>query len=93
MASFLGTNVNFLHPLHALGRVQISIDIFSFSAAYTDLASLAALSRYTCGQLYYIPGFNIARDGVRLLAEIEHNLTRTTGAAEADKVTDGRIDR
>jgi hypothetical protein len=29
-----------------------------------DLASLGALPRYTCGQLYYYPAFNARRDHV-----------------------------
>ena len=29
-----------------------------------DLASLGALPRYTCGQLYYYPAFNARRDQV-----------------------------
>lgn len=29
-------------------RQQISIDAFCFSAAYTDLASIGALPKYTC---------------------------------------------
>ncbi len=29
-----------------------------------DLASLGALPRYTCGQLYYYPSFNARRDQV-----------------------------
>ena len=33
---------------------------------YMDLASLGALPRYTCGQLYYYPAFNARRDQVRL---------------------------
>ena len=31
---------------------------------YMDLASLGALPRYTCGQLYYYPAFNARRDQV-----------------------------
>ncbi len=32
-------------------KAQISVDIFSFSSQYMDLASMAALSRYTCGNV------------------------------------------
>ncbi|KAK9811733.1 hypothetical protein WJX72_009241 [[Myrmecia] bisecta] len=60
-------------------RVQISVDVFSFSSQYTDLASLGSLPKYTCGQVYYYPGFNAQRDGVKVHNEIVHNLTRTTG--------------
>ena len=37
------------------------------SAQSTDVASLAALPRYTCGQLYFYPRFLLARDGARLV--------------------------
>ena len=33
------------------------------------MASFGALSRYTCGQLYYYPGFHPDRDGARVEAE------------------------
>lgn len=50
-----------------------------YSSTFTDLASLGALSKYTCGQTYYHPSFNAARDAPKLTAELSHNLTRTTG--------------
>jgi hypothetical protein len=49
------------------------------SSEYTDLASLAALPKYTCGQLYFYPGFSAQRDGRKLTHELSHNLTRPTG--------------
>lgn len=49
------------------------------SREYTDLASIASLPKFTCGQLYYYPSFNRDKDGVKLTHEIVHNLTRTTG--------------
>ncbi|KAK9828118.1 hypothetical protein WJX81_006860 [Elliptochloris bilobata] len=60
-------------------RVQIAIDVFIFCPSFIDVASFGALSRYTCGQLYYYPGFHPDRDGARVEAEVRHNLTRTTG--------------
>ncbi|KAF9009995.1 CPII coat sec24 protein [Cyathus striatus] len=42
-------------------RAQVSVDMFLFSAAYTDVASLACLPHYTSGQTYYYPAFNAAR--------------------------------
>ncbi|KAL6763866.1 COP-II coat subunit [Haematococcus lacustris] len=59
-------------------RVQISLNVFSCSAGHMDLASLAAVPRYTCGDLYHYPGFQSGRDGVKLSAELRHNLLRTT---------------
>ncbi len=55
------------------------MDVYSFGANYADLASLGALPKYTCGSLYYYPGFNAARDAAKLEAELTHNLTRETG--------------
>ena len=49
------------------------------SREFTDLASIGALPKYTCGQLYYYPSFSRERDGIKLTHEIVHNLTRTTG--------------
>ncbi|GIL72053.1 hypothetical protein Vretimale_545 [Volvox reticuliferus] len=59
-------------------RVQITVDVFVMSMQYCDLASLAAIPRYTCGELYNYPGFMAQRDGAKLTAEIRHNLTRPT---------------
>ena len=58
-------------------RQQVSVDMFLFSAAYQDVASLgkshqshsrpmlivylACLPHYTSGQTYYYPAFNAAR--------------------------------
>ncbi|KAF8887587.1 CPII coat sec24 protein [Infundibulicybe gibba] len=42
-------------------RAQVSVDMFLFSAAYQDVASLAYLPHYTSGQTYYYPAFNAAR--------------------------------
>ncbi|EFJ52467.1 hypothetical protein VOLCADRAFT_72688 [Volvox carteri f. nagariensis] len=59
-------------------RVQITVDVFVMSMQYCDLASIAAIPRYTCGELYHYPGFMAQRDGTKLTAEICHNLTRPT---------------
>lgn len=59
-------------------RQQITLDVFAAAPEPMDLASWAAIPRYTCGQLYYYPGFYAARDGPRLSADISHNLTRPT---------------
>ena len=45
---------------------------------YMDLASLGALPKYTCGQLYYFAAFSPKRDGQRLAHDVRHNLTRPT---------------
>ena len=45
---------------------------------YMDLASLGALPKYTCGQLYYYAAFSPKRDAQRLAHDVTHNLTRPT---------------
>jgi hypothetical protein len=45
---------------------------------YMDLASLGALPKYTCGQLYHFAAFSPKRDGPRLSRDVAHNLTRPT---------------
>jgi len=60
-------------------RVQIGVDLFSFAPAYSDLASLSTLAKYTGGQVYYFPSFGAQRDGVKLKADLTHNLLRETG--------------
>ncbi|GAA5989420.1 hypothetical protein JCM10908_000466 [Rhodotorula pacifica] len=42
-------------------RSQVSVDMWLFSSAYTDVATLSGLPRYTGGQTYYYPSFNAAR--------------------------------
>jgi len=59
--------------------VQIGVDLFSFAPAYSDLASLSTLAKYTGGQVYYFPSFGAQRDGVKLKADLTHNLLRETG--------------
>ena len=50
-------------------RVQISVDFFSIAPTinhYTDLASLAALPKFTGGNLYYYPSFSVEKDGQKV---------------------------
>ncbi|KAG6873665.1 hypothetical protein C0995_012599 [Termitomyces sp. Mi166 len=42
-------------------RSHVSVDMFLFSAGYTDVATLACLPHYTSGQTYYYPAFNAGR--------------------------------
>ncbi|TEB34350.1 CPII coat sec24 protein [Coprinellus micaceus] len=42
-------------------RAQVSVDMFLFSSAYQDVATLACLPHYTSGQTYYYPAFNAGR--------------------------------
>ncbi|KAK4704518.1 protein transport protein SEC24, partial [Phenoliferia sp. Uapishka_3] len=42
-------------------RSQVSVDMWLFSSAYTDVATLSGLPRYTGGQTYFYPSFNASR--------------------------------
>lgn len=35
--------------------MQICVDMFLFSAQYTDVATLVNMPKYTAGQLFYYP--------------------------------------
>ncbi|WFD35019.1 COPII subunit [Malassezia cuniculi] len=47
-------------PIDA-SRNQISVDMWLFAPAYTDVATLSCLPRYTGGQTFFYPAFNAAR--------------------------------
>lgn len=36
-------------------KLQICVDLFLFSAQYTDVATLVNLPKFTAGQLFYYP--------------------------------------
>lgn len=42
-------------------RAQVSVDMWLFASAYTDVATLAGLPRYTGGGTYFYPAFNAGR--------------------------------
>lgn len=58
-------------------RSQVSVDMFLFSTAYTDVATLSCLPRYTGGQTYFYPAFHAARaeDAVKFSHELSHVLS------------------
>eukprot|EP01087_Luapelamoeba_hula_P003660 TRINITY_DN1347_c0_g1_i2.p1 TRINITY_DN1347_c0_g1~~TRINITY_DN1347_c0_g1_i2.p1 ORF type:complete len:1021 (+),score=158.62 TRINITY_DN1347_c0_g1_i2:100-3162(+) len=60
-------------------RQQIAVDTFLFSPQYTDVATLASMSRITCGQTFYYPAFSWAKDGEKFSGDLRHVLTRETG--------------
>ncbi len=60
-------------------RQHISVDTFLFGGAYVDVATVAALSRYTAGQTYFYPGYAPAADGPRFCRDLAKDLVRTTG--------------
>ncbi|ORY21598.1 hypothetical protein BCR39DRAFT_553330 [Naematelia encephala] len=60
---------------------QVSVDMFLFSASYTDVATLSALPRYTAGQTYLYPGFNASRaeDAIKFSTEFGKVLAMPIG--------------
>lgn len=58
-------------------RSQVSVDMFLFSTAYTDVATLSCLPRYTGGQTYFYPAFHAARgeDATKFSHELAHVLS------------------
>ncbi|KAI9868356.1 MAG: COPII subunit [Trichoglossum hirsutum] len=56
---------------------QVSIDMFLFSTAYQDVASLSNLPRYTGGQTWFYPGWNAARteDAIKFAREFSDYLS------------------
>jgi len=60
-------------------RVQITVDCFVGSgSAPTDLAAIAAVARFTCGEVQHYPNFLASRDGVKFAAELSRSLVRET---------------
>lgn len=57
-------------------RSQVSVDMFLFSTAYTDVATLSCLPRYTGGQTYFYPAFHATRseDALKFSHEFAHVL-------------------
>jgi len=62
-------------------KQQVSVDMFLFSANYTDVATLGCLPRYTAGQTYLYPGFNAARseDAIKFSTEFGRVLAMPLG--------------
>ncbi|EQC35877.1 hypothetical protein SDRG_06627 [Saprolegnia diclina VS20] len=60
-------------------RQQVSVDTFLFAPQYTDVASLAPLSKYSGGQLFYYLNFSAPVDGHKFATELGRCLTRETG--------------
>lgn len=60
-------------PLH------VSFDTFLLCQRPSDLATVSAISRHTAGNVYFYPGFHVAKDGQRFSSDLGNNLTRPTG--------------
>ncbi|XP_069741652.1 protein transport protein Sec24B-like [Narcine bancroftii] len=82
-AKHLGPAINFYKvlALEFCGQ-QTGVDLFLLSQQYTDLASLACISRYTCGSVYYYPAFHHVHSSAlveKLSKEFQCYLTRSFG--------------
>ncbi|XP_063775067.1 protein transport protein Sec24B isoform X2 [Pseudophryne corroboree] len=61
---------------------QTAVDLFLLSSQYSDLASLACVSKYSAGCIYYYPSFNFKHSPAqadKLKQDLDHYLTRRIG--------------
>ncbi|KAG8454079.1 hypothetical protein GDO86_000642 [Hymenochirus boettgeri] len=61
---------------------QTAVDLFLLSSQYSDLASLACMSRYSAGSVYYYPTFHLTHNPAmaeKLKKDLDHYLTRKVG--------------
>ncbi|XP_053284066.1 protein transport protein Sec24B isoform X2 [Pleuronectes platessa] len=61
---------------------QIGVDLFLLSSQYADLASLACISKYSAGSIFYYPSFHYIQNPAQLekfQKDLERYLTRKIG--------------
>ncbi|XP_056138369.1 protein transport protein Sec24B [Lampris incognitus] len=61
---------------------QIAVDLFLLSSQYTDLASLACVSKYSAGSIFYYPSFHHIHNTAqpeKFQKDLERYLTRKIG--------------
>ncbi|XP_060936094.1 protein transport protein Sec24B isoform X2 [Limanda limanda] len=61
---------------------QIGVDLFLLSSQYADLASLACISKYSAGSIFYYPSFHYTQNPAQLekfQKDLERYLTRKIG--------------
>ncbi|XP_075056778.1 protein transport protein Sec24B isoform X2 [Mixophyes fleayi] len=61
---------------------QTAVDLFLLSSQYSDLASLACVSKYSAGCIYYYPSFHFQHNPAladKLKQDLDHYLTRKIG--------------
>ncbi|XP_024116154.1 protein transport protein Sec24B isoform X2 [Oryzias melastigma] len=61
---------------------QIGVDLFLLSSQYADLASLACISKYSAGSIFYYPSFHHVHNPAqlqKLQKDLERYLTRKIG--------------
>ncbi|KAL9265088.1 transport protein SEC24 A-like protein [Drosera capensis] len=73
-----------------LTKYQIAVNVYAFSDKYTDIASLGTLAKYTGGQVYYYPNFQIAVHKEKLKHELGRDLTRETAWEAVMRVRCGK---
>ncbi|BEI85015.1 hypothetical protein CcaverHIS002_0504160 [Cutaneotrichosporon cavernicola] len=73
-------------------KSQVSVDMFLFSSAYTDVATLSCLPRYTAGETYLYPGFNASRseDAIKFATEFGKVLASPIGLEAVIRVRASR---
>lgn len=73
-------------------KSQVAVDMFLFSASYTDVATLSCLPRYTAGQTYLYPGFNGSRqeDAIKFGTEFGKVLSQPIGLEAVIRVRASR---
>ncbi|KAF9210180.1 COPII coat Sec23p-Sfb3p heterodimer component [Haplosporangium sp. Z 27] len=57
----------------------LSVDLFLFPNAYVDVATLGCLPSITGGETFMYPGFNVERDGTKLIGNIVKLVGRPFG--------------
>jgi protein transport protein SEC24 len=73
-----------------VGMLQVCIDLFVLSQAYTDIATLSTLSHTTGGSLYHYCPFTPVMDQDQLLNDLKWNVSRpqvSTVAGAAQRST------
>ncbi|KAJ8262529.1 hypothetical protein GJAV_G00167460 [Gymnothorax javanicus] len=61
---------------------QIAVDLFLLSSQYSDLASLACMSKYSAGSIFYFPGFHHTQNQPQVQKfrkDLQRYLTRKIG--------------
>ncbi|KAI4883383.1 hypothetical protein NFI96_024742, partial [Prochilodus magdalenae] len=61
---------------------QIGVDLFMLSSQYSDMASLACMSKYSAGSIFYYPAFHHIHNPaqkVKLQKDLQRYLTRKIG--------------
>ncbi|KAJ3670278.1 hypothetical protein LUZ60_010602 [Juncus effusus] len=69
---------------------QIAVDVFALASRFCDIASLGVMAKYTGGQVYYYPSFNISTHGEKLRYELARDLTRETAWESVMRVRCGK---